>query len=395
MPPEEDGRQPSARRSFPTTGQIARAALVVIAMWVFARGVWLARDVLFVVFLAVLLAAFLSIFVDRLQRIKVPRVVGGPLVLLAFVGIIVGLGAAAWPMLRDQLSELGDTLPQALERAGDWIGRHYAELTGRLMDGERSFAIDLREQLSNAATQLVRGVMPVLTSIGGVIISGLVVIFAGLYLTIEQPLFWEGALRLVPAGRHRRTAAHTLERVGKTLRGWMLGTVINMVVVGVVTGLALWALGIPTAFALGLIAGLFEFVPIFGPILAAIPALLIGLTVSPMMGLWVLLLYVGIQQLESNVLQPIVMKGAVKLPPALSLSFQVTMAILFGFIGIVVAVPMLAMLIVFVKSLYIEPMEEHEHDTQEDPPAKSTEHLPEHLARAVTERDRPARERDA
>jgi predicted PurR-regulated permease PerM len=384
MPPEQ-GRGANGRRSFPSSGQIARAAAIVIALWAVARGIWLARDVLFVVFLAVLLAAFLSIFVDRLQRIKVPRVVGGPLVLLALLGLIVGLGAAAWPMLRDQVSELGETMPQMIERAGDWVSEQYSAMAGRLMDTDAPRArLDLREQLREGVTPLVRGVIPVLGSIGGAIVSGLVVLFAGLYVAIEQPLFWRGAVRLVPPAR-RDAAKHTLHRVGKTLRGWILGTVINMVVVGLVTGLALWALGIPTAFALGIIAGLLEFVPIFGPILASIPAILIGLTISPAMGLWVLLLYVGIQQLESNLLQPLVMKGAVKLPPALSLSFQVMMAILFGFIGIVVAVPILAVLIVFVKSLYVEPMEANEHEGHEEPSKSTSEDLPDHLAAAITQ----------
>jgi predicted PurR-regulated permease PerM len=384
MPPEQ-GRRANGRRSFPSTGQIARAAAVVISLWAVARGIWLARDVLFVVFLAVLLAAFLSIFVDRLQRIKVPRVVGGPLVLLAFLGLIVGLGAAAWPMLRDQVSELGETMPQMIERAGDWVSQQYSAMAGRLMDTDAPRAtLDLREQLREGVTPLVRGAIPVLGSIGGAIVSGLVVLFAGLYVAIEQPLFWRGALRLVPPAR-RDTAKHTLHRVGKTLRGWILGTVINMVVVGLVTGLALWALGIPTAFALAILAGLLEFVPIFGPILASIPAILIGLTISPAMGLWVTLLYVGIQQLESNLLHPLVMKGTVKLPPALSLSFQVMMAILFGFIGIVVAVPILAVLIVFVKSLYVEPMEENEHEEHEEPSKSTSEDLPDHLAAAITQ----------
>lgn len=386
--PSQEGRATSPPRSFPTTGQIARAALVVIGLWALARGLWLARDLMFVVFLAVLLSAFLSIFVDRLQRIRVPRVVGGPLVLLVFLGLIVGLAAAAWPMLRGQLSELSDALPRMIERGGEWVGDRYAEMTGKLMESERSMALDLREQLHTSAAQLARGVLPVLSGIGGAILSGLVVLFTGLYLAIEQPLFWESSLRLVPPGRRRRIAAHTLARVGKTLRGWILGTAINMVVVGVLTGLSLWALGIPTAFALGIIAGLLEFVPIFGPILASIPAIGIGLMVSPATGLWVLLLYVGIQQIESNVLQPVVMKGAVKLPPALSLSFQVMMAILFGFIGIVVAVPILGSVIVFVKSLYVEPMEDHDRETQEDVPERSSEHLPEHLK---TEDDAPAR----
>jgi predicted PurR-regulated permease PerM len=385
--PSQEARGAQVRGSFPTTGQIARAAAIVIGLWAAARGVWLARDVFFVVFLAVLLAAFLAIFVDRLHRIKVPRVVGAPLVLLALFGLIFGLGAAAWPMLREQIMELGEALPPMVERAGEWLGERYAEVTGRWMDAERSITLDLGEQLRTAAASLVRGVLPVLGSIGGAIISGLVVLFAGLYLAIEQPLFWRGALRLVPPARRLR-ASRTLHRVGKTLRGWILGTVINMVVVGVVTGLALWALGVPTPFALGLIAGLFEFVPIFGPILASIPAIGIGLTESPAMGLWVLLLYVGIQQLESNVLQPIVMKGAMKLPPALSLTFQVMMAILFGFIGILVAVPILAVVIVLVKSLYLEPMEEQAHD--EEARSKDTaEDRPEHRGAAITQEERP------
>jgi predicted PurR-regulated permease PerM len=117
------------------------------------------------------------------------------------------------------------------------------------------------------------------------------------------------------------------------------------------------ALRIPGAFVLAVLAGLLEFVPIFGPFIAAAPAVAVALIVSPLTALWVALLYIVVQQLESNLISPLVMKGAVKLPPAITLLFQLLMAILFGFIGLLVAVPMLSGIIVLVRTLYVEPLE--------------------------------------
>jgi predicted PurR-regulated permease PerM len=119
----------------------------------------------------------------------------------------------------------------------------------------------------------------------------------------------------------------------------------------------LWLLGVPAAIALAVIAGVFEFIPIIGPILAAVPGIAIALTVSPLTAVWVTLFYIAIQQMESNVLTPIVMRGAVRLPPALTVLFQTLMAVVFGFLGLLLAVPILAVVMVLVKTLYVEPME--------------------------------------
>ena len=131
-----------------------------------------------------------------------------------------------------------------------------------------------------------------------------------------------------------------------------------MIVVGVVTGIVLWILGIPAPFALGLIAGVLEFVPIVGPVLAAIPAIAMALIISPELAIWVVIAFIAVQQLESNLLMLLVMREIVLLPPALTVLFQALMAILFGFLGLLLAVPILAVLMVLIRRLYIEPMEE-------------------------------------
>jgi predicted PurR-regulated permease PerM len=184
----------------------------------------------------------------------------------------------------------------------------------------------------------------------------LIVLFGGLYLTIEPSLYARGVARLVPP-RNRERVAEALLASGRALRRWMAGTAVNMVIVGALTTVGLLALGIPAALALGLIAGLLEFVPIFGPVIAAVPALAVALIISPVHALWVLLLFLAIQQLESNVITPLVMKGAVRLPPALTMMFQVLMAVLFGFLGLLLAVPLLAATVVLTRRLYVEPLE--------------------------------------
>jgi predicted PurR-regulated permease PerM len=127
-----------------------------------------------------------------------------------------------------------------------------------------------------------------------------------------------------------------------------------MVVIGVVSTVTLLLLGVKAAVALGVIAGLLEFVPTVGPILAAVPAIAMGFLDSPEKALTVGLAYLAIQQLEGHVLIPILMKEGMDLPPALTIVTQAVMAMLFGFIGLMVAVPLLAVVIVPIKLLYIE-----------------------------------------
>ena len=138
------------------------------------------------------------------------------------------------------------------------------------------------------------------------------------------------------------------------LRKWLGIQFISMVVIGVASIAALSIIGVPAALPLGILAGLLEFIPNVGPLIAAAPAVLMGFVGGPQMALWVALSYILIQQLESQILVPILMQEGVDLPPVLTILAQALMAIVFGFLGLLIAVPLLAIVMVGVKMLYVE-----------------------------------------
>jgi predicted PurR-regulated permease PerM len=138
------------------------------------------------------------------------------------------------------------------------------------------------------------------------------------------------------------------------LRKWLVTQLIAMLVIGAASTIALLVLGVKAPFALGIIAGLFEFIPTVGPILSAVPAIAMGFLDSPEKALYVGLTYLAIQQLENHLLIPLLMKGGMDLPPVLTIVTQGLMALLFGFLGLMIAVPLLAAVVVPVKMLYVE-----------------------------------------
>jgi len=142
--------------------------------------------------------------------------------------------------------------------------------------------------------------------------------------------------------------------MGVTLRRWLLAQLIGMVVIGAITTVALLLLDVRAAVALGIIAGILEFVPYFGPILSAVPAIAMGFLDGPEKALWVALAYLAIQQIEGNVLTPFLMKEGLDLPPVLTILGQAVMALAFGFVGLLIAMPLLGAVMVPIKLLYVQ-----------------------------------------
>lgn len=348
----EGGRLPEGRRAV-TLGFVARAALVVILLCALAGLVWLGRDVLFIAFFAVLVASFLSIFVGWLEARGVPRAAAAIGVLLLGVGMAAVAAVLLWPTLREQALELREQLPAALAQVVAWAEGQYRVLSGQFGTPAGPIQDQVQQRVTMEVARLLTGALPLLNSLVGAVGGGLVVLFAGLYLAIEPRLYLDGLVSLVPR-RNRPRIRQALEEVGSTLRRWMVGTALSMALIAVLTSAGLWLLDIPAALALGLLAGLLEFIPYFGPILSAVPALMLALVISPAKALWVLLLYVGIQQAEANLVLPLLMKGMVQLPPALTLLVQVLMSVLFGFLGLLLAVPALAAGKVLIQALYVE-----------------------------------------
>lgn len=180
----------------------------------------------------------------------------------------------------------------------------------------------------------------------------LVVFVGGIYLASQPGLYRGGLLKLMPR-KSRKLSSIALDDSGRALRLWLLGQLVSMALVGTLTGAGLWLLGVPAALALGLFAGLLEFIPLVGPIIAAIPGVLLAFAQGPEVALWVLGLYLIIQQVEGNVIQPLVQQHAVDLPPALLLFSLLATGLLFGATGVILATPLTVVIFVLTKRLYV------------------------------------------
>ena len=185
------------------------------------------------------------------------------------------------------------------------------------------------------------------------VVANLLLVVVGIYLAADPGLYFRGTLRLLPRAIRPRASA-ALSSAAATLRKWLGGQLMAMLLVGVLTFIGLALLDIPLALSLATIAGLLEFVPFLGPIIAAIPAVLIAFTHEPATGLYVAVLYFGIQQLEGYVLMPLVQRWAVALPPALGALSVVVFAVIFGLPGALFAVPLAIVVMVLVDELYVE-----------------------------------------
>ena len=204
-----------------------------------------------------------------------------------------------------------------------------------------------------------------LTSTFAAVTGLLLVLVLTIYVASDPDTYHRGLMHLFPHSARSR-AGEVLSVMAATLRRWLRTQLIAMIAIGVVTTVALFILGIPAAIPLGILAGLLEFIPTIGPVLSAIPAVLMGFVVSPEKALAVALVYAGIQMLENHILIPMLMKEGMDLPPAMTILAQALMGMIFGFIGLLVAVPILAATMVGVKMLYVEGVVGDEVDLGED-----------------------------
>jgi predicted PurR-regulated permease PerM len=191
-----------------------------------------------------------------------------------------------------------------------------------------------------------------LSSTLGVVAGFLTFLFIGLFVAFDPRLYRQWLLQLVPPERRAR-AEEVVDAVGNALRMWMAGKLLAMFVVGVSTWGGLALIDVPLGLTLALIAALLTFIPNFGPVLSAFPAVLLALIDSPTKALYVVALYVGVQTVESYLLTPLVQKRTVSLPPALGLVGQVVLGAVGGTLGLLVATPLTVAGLVLVRELYV------------------------------------------
>ena len=313
-------------------------ALLVLAV---AWALWQLRFVVVLAFGAILFAVVLR---SAARPIRDRLRVSDKTALALSVGLILGALIASIALFGAQVAtqarEIAAALPAALQEA-----RGLAASIG-----VSSWFEQLVSDVASGSTGADVGRF--LVTLGDAITNTIILIVGGIFLASRPELYRVGLIKLVPEGA-RGNAAEALDDCEVALRLWLKGRLLAMVLVGAATGLGLWLIGIPSYLALALAAALLEFVPFFGPILAAVPAILLALLQSPLDAALVAGLFLLIQQLEGNLLTPIIQQHAVKLPAALLLFALLAFGLLFGIIGVLLAEPLTVALFVLVKLLYV------------------------------------------
>lgn len=314
--------------------------LLILAIPYFLRPV---ARVLLAAFAGVLLAVFLDGFAALLRRIvPIPRGLALALIILLIFLSLVGLFWVGGAQVAEQAAGLTERLPMAVETVRSYLG-------------ESEW---LRQGLSwlsqeGGTGNILGNVTTVFSSTFEVFAHLVIIIFTGIYMAVNPAVYSNAVLGLVPAARRSR-GREILSELGKVMRYWLVGRLVEMAVVGSLTGIGLLLIGAPLALILGVIAGLLSFIPFLGPVLSAVPAILVGLTESPKVALGVALIFLVVQFIESNLITPLIERRAVRMPPAFVVVGQFLMAVLLGFYGVLLATPLLVLFTVLVQMLYIQ-----------------------------------------
>lgn len=329
----------------PVVGRGLKIALGVTALIVGVVFFWYTAQVLLVFFASIFLAVFFSglgRFLEKNTRFTYPTCVAfaliGLLQLMILAGLLVG------PAVADQSTHLSDALPKAYHhlldqmKASQW-GSHLLTAMQRAMDASKD---SNWQSVLKFAGLTIHG-------FGGLVFA----VVIGMFLAFQPDLYRAGFLNLFPKARRNRLG-EVLDELGFTLWWWLMGQLVTMASVGTFIGIGLALLGVPLAGTLGLIAAILSFIPSLGPLISVIPAIMLGLTISPTMGLWVCLLYLSVQILEANVITPLVQRKAISLPPAFVLGSELLMGLLLGGAGLAFATPLVAVILVLVNMLYIQ-----------------------------------------
>ena len=350
------------------------AGLVVLGL-LFQQLVTLMLAVLMTVIIAIPLSAG----ADRLERRGVPR----PLGVLA--GLLAGLSALALvlalviPPFVHQAEAFIDDVPLVVDDLRDQIH----DLTGATTEDIGEQVQESLQSLIDDPAQLLGQITSIGLSIAAVLGALILILITAFYMAVRPDPLIDGALKLFPPAR-RTHALHVMGRLRASWIGWMQGVAVDMLVTGVLLYIGLSLVGLEFAIVFAVVTALLVVVPYFGAIVGGALPVLFALTDSPGKALLVLVVYLVVQQVESNLIIPLVMSRTVRLHPAVIAVGVVLVGQVFGFVGLVVAVPILSALVILVDELWVTPTEDR-HDAE----ARSAIELPVEAEQAEPGEDKP------
>lgn len=322
----------------------ASAPLQLAALAVGGLLVWRLTDVLLLAFGAILVGILLhALSAPLTTRLRLPRPVA---LVTALAGLVAAITGALWlfgQQIAVQAAALGELLPRA-----------WAAVQGQLSASPLGgYVLDDLQRLRHADGLVVETASRLVQGSAGAAVAVVIALFCGLYLAFHPATYLRGVLHLAPPGARARVKA-VLFACGAALNRWLLGQLVSMIVVGGAVGLGLWWAGVPSPLALGVLAGIAQFVPVVGPWAAALPGLIVAAAQGPQTLAWAAAIYLGSSQLEANVVTPLVLRQMVELPMGLTLFAVLAMGVLLGPLGVVFATPLAVVAYVVVRQVYVE-----------------------------------------
>lgn len=310
--------------------------------------VWLTIDVFLLAFAGILLAIIISSISYFIKRYSgIPHYLAVTIVLISLVLLLTGVSFIIAPEVSKQMSLLYTELPQAWNKLSD----EFLAFINVNNDSMVPQGISLPNTLSKVQA-LPSKLGGIFTSTFGFIGNFFIILFFGISLAYQPEIYVNGLINLFPKQKQSKVKK-ILNDTTETLQFWLAGKFFSMLIIGFLTWLGLWLLNIPLAFTLALLAAFLSFIPNIGPITAAIPAILLALLKGPDFALYVGLLYLAIQTIESYLITPIIQQKSVSLAPALIVFMQLIMSLLVGILGLALATPLLAVINVLVKQIYL------------------------------------------
>lgn len=322
--------------------RVLMLGLLVVFVWKFF---WMVYPALFLGLLAVLIAIILHAPARLLTR-WIPFSVAFPLVVVVFLAGVAGLLIQLIPQILSQVTQLAAQLPAAMTYVGEWL----QERTGFTLSPE--MAANVNAQVAEFVGRFV----PFAFNLISLFVGSFAVLFLSIFLAAQPQVYRDLVLRLVPP-HSRPRAVEIYDETGRNLRNWVIGKALTMVMTGIFITVGLTLFGVPGALALGALAALLEFIPNFGPTIAAAPAVIAAFLISPATALWVAVYFFAFQQFQSAITVPLIERRAVDIPPAALLIWQLMLAVGFGLLGLFVATPLLAVIAVVARILYFDPTE--------------------------------------
>jgi len=337
------------------SGTIAYRA-VVLAGGLLVLGLLFRQllTLLLAVLITVIIAVALSAAAGVLERrFRIPRQVGAMLALLAGVGVIAGVIALVIPPFIEQTNDFVEDVPGIVDLLRERIRDLTGARPGEIADRVQGFA----EGYTDDPGRLIGPITSIGLSVAGIFAALVLVLITAYYMAIDPDPLLDGMRRLVPPA-HRHRADEIMSRLRSSWLGWMRGVAADMLVLGVLLYIGLTIIGLDFAIFFAVLTALLSVIPYFGAFVSALPPVLFAFTDSPGKALLVLGIYMLVQQVEGNLVIPLVMARTVKLHPAVIAVGVLIVGQLFGFVGLVVAVPILSLIVILVEELWVKPMED-------------------------------------